>query len=93
MTPPLKTRDVISNLTHKGFVRLDGDHTYLIYSINGNNTSIRTKISHGCSEIGQPLISKMAKQIKLNTNQFIRFSRCEISEEGYRTILNRNGHL
>jgi predicted RNA binding protein YcfA (HicA-like mRNA interferase family) len=63
--PTLKARKVISSLEKKGFVKAEGDHTFLIFYVNGKKTSIHTKVSHGSNEINDYLINKMSIQIKL----------------------------
>jgi hypothetical protein len=36
----LKARKVLSGLEKKGFVQAEGDHTFLIFYVNGKKTSI-----------------------------------------------------
>lgn len=54
----------------KGFRPREGDHTFLVLFINGEETTIRTKISHGETEISDSLICKMARQINLEIVNF-----------------------
>ena len=88
----LKTREIIQNLSKKGFaINESRDHIWLNYiAPDGKKTTIRTKISHGKDSIGDQLISAMAKQIKLKTKDFISFSRCDISKDEYYLLVKTN---
>jgi len=44
---PRGARDIASNLQRKGFVPDEGNHTFYRLFVDGKNTGIRTKISHG----------------------------------------------
>ncbi len=78
-------------LCKKGFRReLDGKHIRYFFKGNPN---IRTMISHGMANtaLSADMISKMAKQLKLTTKQFLAFIDCTLSEEGYREVLEKQG--
>ncbi len=79
----LKTRDVRTNFCRKGFREEERDHLYLLLYVDGKKTSIHTKMSHGKNEISDPLIGKMAKQVKLSKHDFIDFAKCILTEEQY----------
>ena len=81
----LKVRDILANLEKKGFAKDESrDHIWLNYlSTEGKKTAIRTKVSHGEDEIGNPLISKMAKQVRLSNTDFISLVSCTLSGEEY----------
>ncbi|MDN5846879.1 MAG: hypothetical protein L0H53_11465 [Candidatus Nitrosocosmicus sp.] len=87
----LKTRDISTSLIKKGFKTRDGDHTYFILYIQDRKTSIYTKISHGRREIDDSLIKRMAGQIRLEKNQFLKLIECAIDHEKYTQILKDNG--
>lgn len=87
----LKTKEVQKNLCKKGFESHHTDHEMFVYKINGKKSEIRTKISHGETEIGDPLISMMARQLHLSKNQFVDFAKCIMSEEEYRKELLQKG--
>ena len=78
-------RDIDSALRKKGFhCETKGDHFYYHYfSLAGERTSIKTKISHGIGggTIGAPLISVMSQQIHLSKQQFLDFVDCTLTEE------------
>jgi len=81
----IKTRDIRTNLIKKGFKEDDKrDHIWLNYiSPDGKKTTVRTKISHGKSSIGDPLIAKMAKQTHLSKADFLELVNCTLSGEDY----------
>ena len=85
----IKTRDIRRNLTKKGFSENDKkDHIWLNYiDPDGNKTTVRTKISHGKEDIGDPLISAMAKQAHISKRQFIELVTCTLSGEEYYNIV------
>lgn len=87
----LKPRDISTSLLKKGFKTKDGDHTYFILYIQDRKTSIFTKISHGKREIDDSLIKRMAGQIKLDKNQFMRLIECSIDHDKYIQTLKENG--
>lgn len=87
----LKTKEVQKNLCKKGFESHHTDHEIFIYVLNGKKTNIRTKISHGETEIGDPLISMMARQLHLSKVQFTNFAKCIMSEEEYKQVLSEQG--
>lgn len=91
----LNKDSVIRNLTKKGFVRHEGDHTYLNYvTLDGKKTGIRTKISHGShKDIASGLVSAMAAQCRLTTRDFIEFAKCHIDQNQYEAKLTAGGYL
>lgn len=93
MAPPLKVSKLSSNLKKKGFKEEQKDHKVYLFYYDDKPTDIWTKISHGEGEIGQPLIIKMAKQLRLNKEEFIRFANCTISEDEYISILHERNQL
>jgi hypothetical protein len=84
---PLKARDVAGALTLKGFKKSDRDHHFYYLWYKGKKTAIRTKISHGESEIHDKNCASMARQIKLNSAQFRDFVECPLTEQLYLKIL------
>lgn len=79
----LKTREIKANLCKKGFDPDDNNHKKLNYRPFGKKTKIRTVYSHGKSEIGEPLISLMAKEVGLTKQQFVELVSCTLSGEDY----------
>ena len=84
-------REINSALCQKGFRReTGGDHIcYFLTDDNGNDTDIRTKVSHGVmgETIGVNLISRMARQLRLTKAQFLDLIDCSMDEATYRAIL------
>ena len=89
-----KTGEIIRGLEKKGFIRHNRDHIYLhYYSTDGYKTSIFTKVSHGRKDYGRKLLSLMAKQLKLDNEQFLKLIECPISQREYENILISNGRI
>jgi hypothetical protein len=88
----LKVRDILTGLGKKGFVQSESDHTHLIFFLNGKKTSIRTKVSHGSSEINDHLINLMSMQIKLDKKQFIDLVTCPFTLGDYLKELETQGY-
>ena len=94
MIAPLKRGDVEAALERKGFVRHEGDHSrFIYYTERGMQTSVRTKTSHGrrSADIGDPILSRMAKQCHLSNQQFRDFVDCSLARRDYeKALLERN---
>ena len=86
-------RVIDSALTGKGFERItEGDHVrYYFYDQQTEATLAQTKMSHGVfgQTIGAPLISQMARQLRLTKMQFLALIDCTLDEEGYRALLGK----
>ena len=89
----LKTRTVKSSLLNKGFEQRENDHDFFHLYYNGKKTSIRTKVSHGESEIDDHLIDQMKKQTKLTKSEFLDLVNCPLSKDEYFKILLEAGHI
>lgn len=91
---PQKARDVKRALTQKGFQesKKRDHHVYFLFH-DGKKTNIKTKISHGCSEIPDSLCSTMAKEMRLRNRDFNNFVDCSLKFEGYLEILVANNQL
>lgn len=87
----LRPRAIVSSLTSKGFVEVDGDHRRFVYYSGGKKTEIRTKISHNSRDLGEDLIHEMAKQTRLSKMDFVALVECSLSAEGYRSKLLEAG--
>ena len=92
MSSSRSVRVVDSALTKKGFDRTkDGDHLrYYFFDRQTGATLSQTKISHGTfsETIGTPLISQMARQLRLTKKQFLELIDCTMDEDGYRLMIN-----
>lgn len=84
-----KTRDIRSALIKKGFRHKDGDHAFYTYhrASDEKKTSIFTKMSHGESEVGDYLLSKMAQQCGLSKSEFLDLVDCPLDQAGYEAKL------
>lgn len=93
--PSLKKDMVVRNLTRKGFSQDERDHLYLTYvTTAGKKTAIRTKVSHGSrSDITTSLVSAMARQCRLTTQQFKELAECKLTQYQYERILVASGYF
>lgn len=81
-------------LQAKGFEKEERDHHFFWYIHNGKKTNISTKTSFGSKkEIGDPLISKMADQVHLKKDEFMKLIQCTLSKEEYREVLIERGFI
>ena len=88
----IKVRLICSALQTKGFVREDGRrHTFFYLIVGGRRTGIHTMISLGEREIGDPLLSQIARQLKLNTHLFADLVDCKMTGSDYVRHLRGTG--
>lgn len=84
-----KREDIISSLIRKGFEEKIGDHHHLIYhQLDGLISTRRTKISRGknYAEVGDNLLSLMARQIGLTKAQFLELVDCPMDQKKYEQV-------
>lgn len=89
----IKTKDIHDALTRKGFRPAETHHEMLWLFVNGQKTSIRTRLSHGTNEYDDGLLGLMAKQLKLRRTDLNRLIECPLKEKEYVNILVKNGHV
>ncbi len=87
----IKVRDVLNGLEKKGFSRSEGDHSHLVFYVDGKKTAIRTKVSHGSSEIDDRLIHLMSIQLRLDKRKFIDLICCPLTLDDYLKELEEQG--
>lgn len=90
---PKNARDVKSALARKGFRRKENDHTFFHLFVDGRKTVVYTKISHGEKQIGDKLLSLMARQMRLSRREFVDLIDCALSESGYIVLLRARGAI
>ena len=94
---PEKRVNIDQSLRKKGFQRTNqSSHFYYKLIIDGKITDIRTKMSMGTQHatIGDNLISKMSRQIKMkNLGDFKRYIECTYSESSYISHLKSEGRI
>jgi hypothetical protein len=94
---PEKRIIIDQSLTKKGFERSNqSSHLHYKLIIDGKITDIRTKMSMGSNykTIGDNLLSKMSKQLKMKSvADFRRYIECTYSEESYIGFLKKEGIL
>ena len=61
--------------------------------VDGKKTPIRTRISHGASEIGNPLIARMCKEMRISKPEFLRFVACAMSGAEYLAKMVAEGQV
>lgn len=88
---PIKINDLVHGLERKGFIRSEGDHSHFVLYLHGKRTLIRTKISHGDSEIGDRLIGLMSCQLGLDKKKFMDLIYCPLTLDGYIEELHNQG--
>jgi hypothetical protein len=92
---PLNSRAFQDALKKKGFVldRRTNDNVYYLW-VGERRTSIFTKASMGRGEVlGDPLVSKIKKQMRLEKAQLFAFVDCAIDGAEYVRLLRVQGIL
>lgn len=93
---PRDKRKVEEALLKKGFEDKEGDHHFFIYhTLQGKKSSIRTKTSHTpkMKEINDGILAQMAKQCRLNKQDFMNLIDCPLSREQYEARLIEKGEI
>ena len=85
--PQYQASKIGKSLLRKGFKSKEGDHKFYTFYYNDKKTSVFTKISHSSSTINDSLLGLMARQLKLNKNDFCNLVDCPLSEKEYADIL------
>jgi hypothetical protein len=75
-----------------GFFEDDSkDHVYYLHRIENRPTGVRTKISHGEKELGEPLCHKVARQLHLSRRELDEFVENRMTPEEYTRLLRTRG--
>ena len=87
--PVLKTRKVDRALVGKlGFEKTEKHH--LVYRLWLEDRLVaRTYISHGERELSAFHVGQMARQMRLDTAEFVDAVNCPLTREGYHRILRQ----
>lgn len=89
-------RDLESALLRKGFRCSNNDHRkFVYYSCNGKKTSVWTKTSRGSKHksISESNLRKMARQCRLDYQDFLRLVECPMSRDEFEELLVQNGTI
>lgn len=88
---PLDRSDIEAALKKKGFVLVGGDHRYYKLVVDGQETSIMTKISMatGYKVYNDSLVAQMSRQLKLTKKLLCELVECTLSAEGYLGVPGR----
>ncbi len=67
MPAVFKKREIKSALERKGFVKAEGKpHEFYVLMVNGKQSGIKTKLSHGSDEYSRKVLSYIRKQLGFN---------------------------
>jgi hypothetical protein len=84
----VKTADLEAALLRKGFRKDNTHHKYYWLYDGEKRTHVHTPISHGVREYGDPLLSRVRKQLSLETKtQLLNLVGCPLSQQEYLNIL------
>jgi hypothetical protein len=87
----VKTQTLKGLLLNTGFEEEKGrDHIFYFYK-NKGKIIVRTKISHGVSEVRQPILGLIGKQLHLDRDEFESFLAGKLPRQGYEAILRTKG--
>jgi len=89
----IKTRELSRVLEEKGFSCREGSHKFYFLYTNGRKTSVRTKISHGIPEYGDPLLAQVRHQLSLTSPEFQDFIECPLTASGYVDLFVQKGRI
>ncbi|GMV15498.1 MAG: hypothetical protein AMXMBFR56_37220 [Polyangiaceae bacterium] len=93
--PSLERDAIESSLTKKGFKEEPGgDHRFFRLIVDGKYTGIVTKTSRGGKKyrtLGDNLVKKMATQVQLTTQEFVKLVECTMTAEEYVALLRERG--
>jgi len=89
MSIVFKKREIKSALERKGFVKGGGkSHGFYVLMVNGKQSGIQTKLSHGSGEYSRKVLSYIRKQLGFNSITELKdFIDCPLSKDEYVRIL------
>jgi len=87
------TQQIRQSLTNKGFVEVKSHHCFFYLCINEKRYNIFTRFSHGEKECGDPLLGRMAQQLRLRRKDFDNLIDCQLGKEAYIQMLKDKGEL
>ncbi len=93
---PKDKRKIEQALLKKGFENEEGDHHFFIYhTLQGKKSTIKTKTSHTpkMKELNDGILAQMAKQCRLNKQDFTNLIDCPLSREQYEVCLTEKGMI
>lgn len=89
--------DLVRALKSKHFVEdaSSGDHDFYSLVVDGKETAIWTMLSRAKNyrTLQAPILSKIARQMRLKNSHVVRFVECTISGDDYLTMLRAQNAL
>ena len=79
-------------LKKNGFIRFTTHHDrYFYISLLGEDTDVKTYLSHGSKDYGDQLLFKLSQQMHLTKKELLKFIDGEMTQEEYEEILRVKG--
>lgn len=71
------------------------DHRVYRLYVDGRKTPVNTKVSTGTSyrTLGAPLVSAMARQVRLSSAEFSAYVQCSLDHDAYVELMRSRGHV
>ena len=91
-----KVTDLVKVLKKKGFELNPekNDHNFYFLIVDGKKTSINTFFSHGKSEYGNSLMTKIKRQLRFHDTKTAEdFFDCPLTKEKYIELLTEQGDV
>ena len=90
-----KKREIKSALESKGFIKAEGKpHEFYVLMVDGKQSGIQTKLSHGSGEYSGKVLSYIRKQLRFNNMSELKgFIKCDLSKEDYIEILENKNQI
>ncbi len=87
--------DIRAALLRKGFREKANDHWFFYLYVDGKKTAVFTRLSHGSKykTYSDDLVHKVAQQIGLLKDEFLKFVECTINHTQHVGILKAKGRL
>ncbi|MBN1323883.1 MAG: hypothetical protein JW986_07810 [Methanotrichaceae archaeon] len=83
MTSALDQDEIETGLRRKGFKESYNNHKYFVLYFN-NKKEAGTFLSHGKNrDIGNPLLSAMARELGISSSEFVDLIKCPLSTTDY----------
>lgn len=86
----IKTKKIMNSLKKKGFKNKNSTHKkFILYNEEGKKLPVYTFFSHGVTEYGDELLSRVANELYLDKSEFLELIGCSMSKEAYMIIFKK----